>query len=762
MTAAGRGSRAFAIVLVVVALLPAWARAQPRQAPAAPPGAPRPILIRELVVQGNRRVQEALILGRIRSVVGVPFNPSQASDDVRSIFTLGFFDDVQLKVEDFEGGVKLTFVVMERPFVRDVEFIGNSKLNTTDLQEKIDLKLGSVYNPVDVERAKEKIKEAYEDEGYFEVQISSAVEKFGDGDVKVIFTVNEGRRITIEKIVFRGNKGLSDSVIKEAMATKERQLFILRGTVQRQKLEEDIDRIVGVYQDHGYVQMRVERYDTSVNRENARVTITIDIVEGAQYRVGTIKFTGLSLLPEVEVRRQLRFKSGDVFSRSELHDSVRGITDLYSTIGHASADVVPRTEQQPATLTIDITIEVNEGPEVYVERINISGNTRSEDRILRRELPFVEGDLFTLQKLQRARQRIINLGYFESVNVQTQPGTDKTRIIINVEVTERPTGVFSIGGGYSSVDSFVGTLDISQNNFLGRGWQLALRIRAGAKNQQGTISFTEPWLFDRPLSAGFDLFSIKREYPDYDYQSIGGDVRLSHPFQEYWRASTTYRLSQDTVDNIRTTGDSLLESQKGEHITSAITLGLTRDSRDNIQIPSKGGLTSFSVDFAGLGGDVQFVKTVASTSYFQPIWLNHILSGRAEIGAIWGWGKDAPPVYERFYLGGPNSIRSVKFREISPVDDFGNKIGGSSEVLGNIEYLVPLPFNFRVAAFFDVGNVYGFTTPFDLTDLRYAAGPGIRWQSPFGPIRVDYGFNLNRRTGEPSPGTVQFSVGSPF
>ena len=762
MTAAERAIRAFVITLVV-ALLPALAGAQPRPAQPAPsaPGAPRPILIRELAIQGNRRVQEALILGRIRSVVGVPFNPSQASDDVRSIFTLGFFDDVQLKVEDFEGGVKLTFVVMERPFVRDVEFTGNSRLNTADLQEKIDLKLGSVYNPVDVERAKEKIKEAYEDEGYFEIQVGSAVEKFGDGDVKVVFTVNEGRRITIEKIVFKGNKGLKDSIIKDAMITKERQLFILRGTVQRQKLEEDIDRIVGVYQDNGYVQMRVERYDTSVNRETARVTITIEIVEGPQYKVGTIKFTGLMLFPEAEVRRQLRFKTGDVFSRSELRDSVRGISDLYSTVGRASAEVIPRTEQQPATLTVDVTIEVTEGPEVYVERINISGNTRSEDRILRRELPFVEGDLFTLQKLNRARQRLINLGYFESVNVETQPGTDKTRIIVNVEVTERPTGVFSIGGGYSSVDSFVGTLDISQNNFLGRGWQVALRIRAGGQSQQGTISFTEPWLFDRPLSAGFDLFSVKRDYQDYDYQSIGGDVRLSHPFQEYWRITGTYRLTQDDISNIRVPGDTLLQDQEGKTITSAITVGLTRDSRDNIQTPTRGGLTSLSVDFAGLGGDNQFVKTIASVTYFYPIWMGHIVSGRAEIGAGWGWGKDPLPLFERFFLGGPNSIRSVKFREISPVDEFGNKIGGSSEVLGNIEYIVPLPFNFRVAAFFDIGNVYGFGTKFDLTDMREAAGPGIRWQSPFGPIRVDYGINLDRKKGEDF-GTIQFSVGSPF
>jgi outer membrane protein insertion porin family len=761
VTAAGRAYRAFVIVLVV-ALLPSLAAGQERPGQPPPPGqGARPILIRELAVQGNRRVQEALILGRIRSVVGVPFNPSQASDDVRSIFTLGFFDDVQLKVEDFEGGVKLTFVVVERPFVRDVEFIGNSKLDTTALQEKIDLKLGSVYNPVDVERAKEKIKEAYEDEGYFEVQISSAVEKFGDGDVKVIFTVNEGRRITIEKIAFRGNKGLTDSQIKDVMITKERQLFILRGTVQRQKLEEDVERIVGLYQDHGYVQMRVERYDTSVDRETARVTVTIDIVEGAQYRVGTIKLTGLTLFPEAEVRRQLRFKTGEVFSRSELRDTVRGITDLYSTIGHASAEVIPRTDQQPATLTMDVTIEVTEGPEVYVERINISGNTRSEDRILRREIPFVEGDLFTLQQLQRARQRLINLGYFESVNVETQPGTDKTRIIVNVEVTEKPTGVFSIGGGYSSVDSFVGTLDISQNNFLGRGWQVALRIRAGGKSQQGTISFTEPWLFDRPLSAGFDLFSIKRDYTDYDYQSIGGDVRMSHPFQEYWRASVTYRLTQDEISNIRNVGDPLLEEQKGTTVTSAITFGLTRDSRDNVQIPTRGGVTQLTVDFAGLGGDSKWVKTTASATYFYPVWLNHIVSGRLEGGWLAAWSSEPLPLSERFYLGGPNTIRSFKFRQVSPVDEFGTKIGGNGEVLGNAEYIVPLPFNFRVAAFFDVGNVYGFTTPFDITDLRYAAGPGIRWASPFGPIRVDYGVNLDRRKGEEF-GNIQFSMGSPF
>jgi outer membrane protein insertion porin family len=756
VTSRGRVRRSCVVVLATLALLVTLAEAQPPQ----PLPTPRAILIREVAVEGNRRVQEAVILGRVRSAVGAPFSPSQASEDLRGIFNLGFFDDVQLKVEDFEGGVKVTFVVTERPFVRDVEFVGNSKLGVSDLQEKIELKLGSVYNPVEVQRAREKLKDAYEDEGYFEVQISPEVEKFSDGDVKVVFTINEGRKITIDKILIRGNKGLKDKEIKAVMATQERQYFILRGTVQRQKLEEDIERVVGVYQDHGFIQMRVERYDVAVDREKARVTITIDVVEGAQYRVGVIKLTGVTLVPEEEIRRQLGFKAGDVFSRTALRDGVRNISDLYSTIGRASVDVLPRTENQSNT-TVDVTLEVTEGPEVYVERINITGNTRSEDRILRREIPFVEGDLFTLQKMQRARQRLINLGYFDMVNVTTQPGTDKTRIIVNVEVTERPTGIFSIGGGFSSVDSFVGTLDISQNNFLGRGWVLSLRIRAGATSQQGIISFTEPWLFDRPLSAGFDLFNIKRQFTEYDYDSLGGTVRLSHPFEEYWRWSIAYRLTRDKISDVRDTTDSLLRDEIGTRVTSAVTFGITRDSRDVVAAPTKGGYTLFSVDVAGFGGDSRFVKSIASTSYFYPIWYGHILSGRAEAGYGFGW-SDAPlPVFERFYLGGPNSIRSFKARRISPVDDAGTRIGGTSEVLGNAEYIVPLPYNLRVAGFFDIGNVYGFKTKFDITDTREAVGAGVRWQSPFGPIRVDYGINLDRRKGEDF-GAIQFSVGSPF
>jgi len=755
VSTAGRVRLTIVLALVAPLLQASLAAAQRSQQP--------PIIIKEIAVEGTKRVQEAVVLGRVKSAVGSPFNPSLLSEDIRSIFSLGFFDDVQTRVEDFEGGVKVTFVVSERPFVRDVDFVGNKALKTTELQDKVDIKLGSVYNPVDVQRAVEKLRDFYEDEGYFEVQLTPNVEKFPDGDVRVVFNIVEGRQIKIDRIRFTGNKGLTDRELKAALATQERQYFILRGKVQRQRLEEDVERIIQLYNDHGYIQARVESTDVAVDREKARVTITFTIVEGPQFRVGTIKLAGVTLLPEPEVQRQLTLKSGDVFSRSKLRESIRNIENLYSTIGRASVDVVPKTDQVSGENTLNVAIEINEGPEVFVERINISGNVRSQDKILRREIPLHEGDLYTLQKKERARQKLVNLGYFEKVEINTQPGSDKTRIIVNVEVTERPTGIFSLGGGFSSVDSFVGTIDLAQRNFLGRGWEASVRLRGGGRTQQGVISFTDPWLFDRPLSGGFDLYSNDRHYTEYRYQSLGAGLRLGHPFFEYWRWNLGYRASRDRISGLSEVAalSEVLVEQVGTRVTSAVSGGVGRDSRDNAIGPTKGGQSSLTAEFAGLGGDSKYVKTGAFVTQYYPIWLGHVLAGRVEAGYGFGWADEPLPVFERFYLGGPNSIRSFKFRQVSPKDESGLRIGGSSEVLGNAEYIIPLPFGLRLAGFFDVGNVYGFGTKFDLTDLKKGVGGGVRWQSPFGPIRVDYGINPDRKAGEDF-GAFNFSVGTPF
>ncbi|HET8529568.1 MAG TPA: outer membrane protein assembly factor BamA [Methylomirabilota bacterium] len=757
MTARGRCA-----LLIFFALLlgPFTALAQ------TPTPADRQILVKEIGVQGNRRVQEAVILGRVSAKIGSPFVANRTAEDIRAIFSLGFFDDVQVKVEDFEGGVKLTYMVVERPFVRDIVFAGNKKEDAATLQEKIDLKLGSVYNPVEVNRGADKLKEFYETEGYFEVGITPEVEKLPDGDVTVTYRIAEGRRITIDQIVIEGAQGLTPKQVKSAMDTQEREYIILRGTVQRQRLDEDVDRIIQLYNDFGYVQARVESSDIQIDREKARATIRIVVVEGPQFKVGGVDVTGNSVLPMEEIRKRIEMKSGDVFSRSKLRDSVKGITDLYSAIGRASADVSPNTLQDTPGRLVNIVFEVNEGPETYVERINIAGNTRSEEKILRREIPMAEGDLFTSQKLARAKQRLTNLNYFDKVEAKTAPGSAKDKVIVNIDVTEKPTGLFSIGGGYSSQDGVLGTLDLSQRNFLGKGWEVFLRLRGGEKLQTGTIGFTEPWLFDRPLAAGFDIFNTRRILPDYTVESLGGDIRLGHPIGEYSRWNAVYRVSQDKISDVNQLGSPELISQEGTHLTSLVGLSLSRDTRDSVYDPTRGTTVSLGLDFAGVGFGEKFARSVFTTTYFQPLpWLEHVLSFRLMAGYSFGWSKDPVPLFERFYLGGSSSLRQFKSLQVSPKDNTGTRIGGNSEALGTIEYQIPLFFGIKAAVFYDVGQVWGPDvsggTKIDIGDLRHGAGAGLRWNSPFGPIRVDYGIKLDQRKGE-SFGNFNFSAGSSF
>ncbi len=757
MTARGRCAL---LIFFVLLLGPLSALAQ------APTPTDRQILVKEIGVQGNRRVQEAVILGRVGAKIGTPFVANRTAEDIRAIFSLGFFDDVQVKVEDFEGGVKLTYMVVERPFVRDIVFAGNKKEDSATLQEKIELKLGSVYNPVEVNKGADKLKEYYEQEGYFEVGIAPEIEKLPDGDVTVTYRISEGRRISLDQIVIEGAQGLTPKQVKGAMDTQEREYIILRGTVQRQRLDEDVDRIIQLYNDFGYVQARVESSEIQVDREKARATIRIVVVEGPQFKVGGVDVMGNAVLPVEEIRKRVELKTGDVFSRSKLRDSVKGITDLYSAVGRASADVSPNTLQDTPGRLVNIVFEINEGPETYVERINISGNTRSEEKILRREIPMAEGDLFTSQKLARAKQRLTNLNYFDKVNATTAPGSAKDKIIVNIDVTEKPTGLFSIGGGYSSQDGALGTLDLSQRNFLGKGWEVFLRLRGGQNIQTGTIGFTEPWLFDQPLAAGFDIFNTRRLLPDYTVNSLGGDIRLGHPIGEYSRWNALYRVSQDKISDVNQLGSPELISQEGTHLTSLVGLNLSRDTRDNVYDPTRGSTVSIGVDFAGVGFGEKFARSVFSTTYFQPMpWLDHVLSFRLMAGYSFGWSKDPVPLFERFYLGGSNSLRQFKSLQVSPKDNTGTRIGGNSEALGTVEYQIPLFFGIKAAVFYDVGQVWGpdisAGTKIDLSDLRHGVGAGLRWNSPFGPIRVDYGIKLDQKKGE-SFGNFNFSAGSSF
>jgi outer membrane protein insertion porin family len=373
-----------------------------------------------------------------------------------------------------------------------------------------------------------------------------------------------------------------------------------------------------------------------------------------------------------------------------------------------------------------------------------------------------EGELFTYQKLVRSRQRLFNLGFFDEVNVATEQGSTPDKIVINIDVKEKATGTFSIGAGYSSLDSLFATLDVSQRNLFGRGQEVFLRIRLGTQSRLGLIGFTEPYLFDIPLRAGFDIYDREREYDDFTEERLGGDIRASYPLAEYLTVSALYRLENVTISNLSANAGVDLRSQEGTTLNSVVEGNITRDSRDNVFEPNRGSRNDLFVAFAGLGGDTQYYKVIFDSGWYVPLPVfNLVWAVRGLAGIVQGWGGQEVPIYERFFLGGATTLRGQRTRSVAPKDEFGNPIGGTSEILFNTELLIPVFPRFRIALFFDAGNAYGFGTDFDPTNLRYAAGAGVRFFSPLGPMRLDLGYNLDKQPGEKSF-QVNFTVGTPF
>jgi outer membrane protein insertion porin family len=758
------GGRILLSALIALLGLLGVAAAQETQ-PAQPPQQPSQVVpaVRDIIVEGNRRIQAPAILNRVGTKIGDPLSPAALRDDVRSIFGLGFFDDVQVRTEEFEGGVRVIFAVVERPLLREVGFEGNSELTNDELREKAAIRVGVLYNPVEVQKAEEAIRQKYEDEGYFGVQITPRTERTPEGDLRVVFRIEEGPKLYIDRIVIEGNKALTAGQIKDAMSTKERLYWIFPfSTVQRKIFDDDVDRILQAYADHGFIQARVESTEIIPDLARKKVTLRVRVVEGPQFRTGTITITGNELLSTEEVRKLVKMQEGEVFNRGALRNSVRALVDRYSELGRARAEIEPRTQNDLVNLKVDVLIPIVEGGPVYVERINISGNTKSSEKVLRRELRVAEGELFTFQKLVRSRQRLFNLGFFDEVNVNTEQGTTPDKIVINIDVKERATGVFSIGAGYSSLDSLFATLDVSQRNLFGRGQEVFLRFRIGSQSRLGLVGFTEPYLFDIPLRAGFDIYDREREYDDFTEERLGGDIRASYPLAEYLTLSGLYRLENVDITNVSPTASEDLKSQEGTSLNSVVEFSLVRDSRDNIFEPSRGSRNSLEFMFAGLGGDTQFYKIIAESAWFVPLPVfNLVWAVRGLFGMAEGWGGQEVPIFERFFLGGATTLRGQRTRSVAPKDAQGEVIGGDKELLFNTELLIPVIARFRLALFFDAGNAYGFGTDFDPTDLRYGAGVGVRFFSPLGPMRLDLGYNLDKQPGE-KQFQVNFTVGAPF
>ena len=736
----------------------------------------------EVRIQGNRRIESAAILNTIKMRAGDTLTGEKTDTDIRAIYKLGHFQDVQALKEESDRGVVLVYLVQEKAIVREITFEGNKEITTEKLKEALEFRLNAVFSAKDLAKSVAKIKKLYGDEGYYLADVETEAQKTLTNDMKVLIKITEGEKILIKEIRFDGNKAFSTSKIKGLMETKEKWFMSWltgAGTYKEEVLKNDSLLISDHYLNNGYINIKVGEPAVKLNEAKTALDVSIGITEGEQYRIGTIGFSGELLDPEAYLRAKLKSEPGTVFNRSILRTDIGVLTDVYGDKGYAFATINPQTRLDNEKKTVDMTFDVDKGELVTIERINISGNPKTRDKVVRREVRVIEGGLYNSSGLKRSKQNLMNLGFFEEANVATAKGSASNKLNVNVDVKEKPTGTFSIGGGYSSLDGFIAQGSVQQANFLGLGLKANLSASLGGKSQTYALGLTDPHFMDTKWTLGGDIYRSNREYTDYSRKLTGADIKGGYPisdsigtFMMYkYEIKDIYQPSLQYMDyHLTDPGNYPL----GETTTSAVYSSVTHNNTDYRMDPSLGFINSFSAEFAGLGGDNKFARFITDHTYFHPIYKKLIASTKLTLGYISEVGQPIP-IDEKFYLGGIGSLRGYESRTVSPTktafikDINGNLsnsriyLGGENELFGNVEVTFPLltEAGLKGVIFFDYGN--SFTTTSEAFPLLSSYGFGIRWSSPIGPLRLEYGIPLTPRVGiDSASGRLEFSIGSMF
>ncbi len=719
-----------------------------------------------LQIKGNQRIEAQAIEREIKSKPGDAYQAEALDQDLRAIFKMGFFSDVRLETEEVPEGRRVVFVVTERPFVKKIEFQGNKELKVEDLKDQLTLKPFAIMNLNTVNESLEKLNTFYQSKGYYNAQINYTVQSEDKQSVVVTFNINEGKKVYIKTITFQGLKAFKEKELKKIMETNEKDFLswiTSSGLYKKELLEKDVEKISAFYYNHGYLKAKVG--DPEVKHEGDWLYITIPIEEGVQYRMGTVDIRGDLLLPKEKMLADLAIRKEKFYNREVIRQDILHLSERYSLDGFAFAEIVPQITEEPAEPKVDLVYDIKKGPKVYFERIDIVGNTKTRDKVIRREFKVAEQGLFDAAALRRSNENLNRLDYFEEINISTTPGSQEDRMNLKVEVKEKMTGSFSVGAGYSAVDQFTVMGSIAQRNLFGRGQRLSLDAYLSGNTNRYSLNFTEPWLFDIPLSLGATVYNWIRQYDSYNKDSLGGSLDLGYLlFGEYTRGYVTYTYDDANVTNVQANAPSQIQNSAGRNTTSSVRLTLRRDSRDVLFNTSKGSLNSASVEYAGgpLGGTSQFTRYLASSGWYFPLFWGTTFFINGKAGYIAENGK--VPDYEKFYLGGINSIRGFKYNTIGVIDPkTGQNEGGDQMVQFNLEYIFPLfpSFGFKGVLFFDTGNVYNQGDTIDAGKFKKTAGLGVRWYSPMGPLRLEWGWNLDPKPGEDS-NNWEFSIGTFF
>ncbi|MBI2999972.1 MAG: outer membrane protein assembly factor BamA [Deltaproteobacteria bacterium] len=751
--------------------------------------------LKEVKIQGNVRVEEDGIRLYIKARPGDVFDSGVVDQDVKAIYRMGFFDDVNAELSP--DGV-LTYSVREKPYIREVKIQGNEQVSKEKIESALGVGPRTILDRVKIAEGVQKVRKLYQEQGYVNAQVEFAVSLVENNQAIVQVEISEGRRLLIERISFEGTSAFSDSELKGLMSTKERWFlsFITnRGVLDHDVLTNDVAILSSHYYDHGYINHKIDEPVILRGRDGIEVVIRVE--EGEPYRVGKVEIGGDLIEDAENLLKKVKLTTGQIFRGSRLREDIATLTELYSDKGFAFAQVEPVTNVHAEEKNIDVALVINRGPPVYFNRVVIAGNTKTRDKVIRREMAAAEQELFSGKKIKETRNALQRTGYFEDVQLTTKKTDQPDGVDLQVDVKEGPTGTFSIGGGYSSGDQFIFTTSIAEKNLFGRGQGINASFDLGTRRQDFILSFTEPYFYDTPLGLGLDAFNTQREFNDFNQRRTGFGVRTAYPLKrlglpffrrldgdptyerpkyvydpliEHTRAGLAYELTRESINNINDAAPASIRDEKGISWTSSMTPNLSYDSRDHYFNPTEGALSDLSLKFAGLGGDNRFLKTDARARWYYSFLKDPNWGGTytVALGGTLGYGvgfqerangKKDLPLFERYFPGGINSVRGFAERSLGPKE--GNDVvGGDKQAVLNAELLFPIleQYGLRGVAFFDMGQAFAESESFNLGDFRRSIGAGARWLSPFGPLRVEFGFPLNKKSDDDTS-VVGFSLG---
>ncbi len=717
-------------------------------------------VVRSIVVTGNRRVEPETVKSYLKFTVGDSYSAFKVDESLQSLFSTGLFSDVAIN----KSGGTVTVAVEENPVINKVAFEGNVEVDDAALATEVQLKTRAIYTRARVQSDIQRILDLYQVRGIFTAKVEAKIIKLPHNRVNLVFEIVEGDSTKVKSINFIGNEAFSDSQLKDVITTGESGLlsfFKSNDIYDPDRLSVDRELVRRYYLSNGYADARVQNAVADIDSDGSAFFITFTVDEGQLYQVGNVDIeTTVASIDVESLRSSVITTPGTIFDATKIDKTVEALTLEVSAQGYAFAQVRPRIDRDPISRTINITYVIEEGPRVYIERINIYGNTRTKDYVVRREFRIVEGDAYNRLLVRNAKKRLQGLGFFEKVDITRETGTAQDRIILNVSVVEKNTGELSFGAGYSTSEGVIGDISITERNLLGNGQFLRLKLGGSFVRQQIDLSFTEPRFMDMNLAAGFDLFHKEIDRTDqsgFRNRKSGGGLRLGFPLAENIRGSVRYSFVRDEIFDVQNGASLIIADQEGVANISSVGYTLTYDTRNHRSKPNRGVYLSFSQDFAGVGGDVNYLRTIGEARAYYPLWNKVTLVGRVIGGYITSTNGDNLRLTDHFFKGG-ETIRGFDSAGLGPRDAGNDRdaLGGQIFYAGTIEARFPIPYltdatGISAAVFADAGSVYEVDVPnipgvtvLDDDTIRASVGGSILWDSPVGPIRADMAYVLQK------------------